>query len=248
MALIKVDPEGLDLDPIELGDSNEEAEVGDPVAAIGSPFSQRQSLSVGVVSAVDRSIPSLTRFSIDDAIQTDASINPGNSGGPLLDAESRVIGINQQIDTTLGRQPGRRVRRAHRPCERSVDQLREDGEVDYAFLGVTTAPLYPQLAERLGVDAESGAVVVEIVDGSPADDAGLRVGEDEITFQGARYSPGSDVIVEADGKRIVGEADLSRIVSLSAPGEELVLKVIRDGAEEEVTVTPARRELDSGAP
>ena len=105
VALLKVDPEGLDIDPIELG-SLEEVEAGDPVAAIGSPFGERQSLSVGVVSATERAIPSLTEFRIGGAIQTDASINPGNSGGPLLDAEGRVIGINQQIDTTSGGNQG----------------------------------------------------------------------------------------------------------------------------------------------
>ncbi len=97
----KVDPEGLKLIPLDLGSSSE-IEVGQPVAAIGSPFGEEQSLSVGVISATDRSIESLTDFTIDGAIQTDASINPGNSGGPLLDAEGKVIGINQQIDDGLG--------------------------------------------------------------------------------------------------------------------------------------------------
>ena len=105
VALLKVDPDGLEIDPIELG-SLEDVAVGSPVAAIGSPFGERQSLSVGVISATNRSIPSLTEFQIDGAIQTDASINPGNSGGPLLDAESKVIGINQQIDTTSGGNQG----------------------------------------------------------------------------------------------------------------------------------------------
>jgi S1-C subfamily serine protease len=93
VALIKVDPGGLDLRPLQLSDREEYA-VGEPVAAVGSPFGEQQSLSVGIISATDRSISSLTQFSVDNAIQTDASINPGNSGGPLLDGEGRVIGIN----------------------------------------------------------------------------------------------------------------------------------------------------------
>ena len=101
VALLKIDPKGLKLRPLPLGDSAS-VEVGEPVAAIGSPFGERQSLSVGVVSAVDRSIESLTSFSISGAIQTDAAINPGNSGGPLVDGDGRVIGINQQIKTTSG--------------------------------------------------------------------------------------------------------------------------------------------------
>ena len=127
-----------------------------PVAAIGSPFGQNQSLSVGVVSATDRSIDSLTDFGIDGALQTDASINPGNSGGPLLDAAGEVVGINQQIQTSSGGNEGVGFAVPIDLAERSVDQLRENGEVAYAYAGVTTQPLYPQLAERLGIDADTG--------------------------------------------------------------------------------------------
>ena len=101
VGLLKVDPGGLSLTPLRLGVSHA-IEVGEPVAAIGSPFGERQSLSIGVISAIDRNIESLTRFEIGDAIQTDAAINPGNSGGPLLDAHGRVLGINAQIKSQSG--------------------------------------------------------------------------------------------------------------------------------------------------
>ena len=101
VALLKVDPSGLSLTPLRLGVSHGIV-VGEPVAAIGSPFGERQSLSIGVISAIDRNIESLTRFQIGDAIQTDAAINPGNSGGPLLDAHGRVLGINAQIKSQSG--------------------------------------------------------------------------------------------------------------------------------------------------
>ncbi len=101
VALLKVDPAGLRLTPLQLG-SSDSIQVGEPVAAIGSPFGERQSLSIGVISAVDRNIESLTRFQIGNAIQTDAAINPGNSGGPLLDARGRVIGVNAQIKSESG--------------------------------------------------------------------------------------------------------------------------------------------------
>ena len=126
------------------------------MAAIGSPFGQEQSLSVGVVSAADRSIQSLTDFQIDGAIQTDASINPGNSGGPLLDAEGEVVGINQQINTTSGGNEGVGFAVPIDLAERSLEELRDDGEVSYAYAGVTTQPLYPQLAEQLGLDDRDG--------------------------------------------------------------------------------------------
>ena len=109
VALLKVKPDGFTLHPLQLGD-DDDLVVGQPVAAIGSPFGEQQSLSVGVVSATDRSVKSLTQFQIEGAIQTDASINPGNSGGPLLDAGARVVGINQQIETELRRQRRGRLR------------------------------------------------------------------------------------------------------------------------------------------
>ncbi len=165
VALLKVDPDGLDLHPLELATS-EEVKVGQPVAAIGSPFGEDRSLSVGVVSATDRSIQSLTQFQIDGAIQTDASINPGNSGGPLLDAEGNVIGIDQQINTTSGGNEGVGFAVPIALVARSIDQLRENGSVKYAYIGVTTQSLYPQLADRLGLTADTGALVTEVVMGA----------------------------------------------------------------------------------
>ncbi len=240
VALIKVDPEGLDLQPVEVG-SIEDVEVGEQVAAIGSPFGERQSLSVGFVSALDRSIPSLTSFQIDGAIQTDASINPGNSGGPLLDSQARVIGINQQIDTTSGGNQGVGFAVPVDLFERSVEQLREDGEVEYAYIGVGTKPLFPQLAEELEVDAESGAIVEDVTADSPADEAGLQPGDQEIDFQAIPYVVGGDIIVSVDGEEIVSEADLPRIVARLDPGQEVTLGIIRDGEEEELDVTLGTR-------
>ena len=240
VALIKVDPDGLDLQPVEVG-SIEDVQVGEQVAAIGSPFGERQSLSVGFVSALDRSIPSLTNFQIDGAIQTDASINPGNSGGPLLDSQARVIGINQQIDTTSGGNQGVGFAVPVDLFERSVNQLREDGEVEYAYIGVGTKPLFPQLAEELEVDAESGAIVEDVSANSPAEEAGIEPGDQEIDFQAIPYTVGGDIIVSVDGEEIETEADLPRIVSRLEPGQEVELGIIRDGEEQDVTVTLGTR-------
>ncbi|HYX11109.1 MAG TPA: trypsin-like peptidase domain-containing protein, partial [Candidatus Acidoferrum sp.] len=173
VALLKVDSSGLDLHPLQLA-TNEQVEVGQPVAAIGSPFGEDRSLSVGVVSATDRSIQSLTRFQIEGAIQTDASINPGNSGGPLLDADGNVIGINQQINTTSGGNEGVGFAVPIGLVAHSLDQLRANGSAKYAYIGVTTQPLYPQLADRLGLPTDTGALIAKVVPGGPADHAGLR--------------------------------------------------------------------------
>ena len=243
IALIKVDPEGLDLKPVELG-SIDDVEVGEQVAAIGSPFGASQSLSVGFVSQLDRSIPSLTSFTIDGAIQTDASINPGNSGGPLLDSESRVIGVNQQINTTSGGNQGVGFAVPIDLVERSIEDLREDGEAEYAFVGVTTVGLYPQLAEELDANVDTGTLVQEVAPDSPADKAGLQAGDQEIDFQ---FLPGvtvgGDIIVSIDGEKITSDLDLPRAVILKEPGEELTLGIVRDGEEMEVTLTwPSGRE------
>jgi S1-C subfamily serine protease len=127
VALLKIDPEGLKLRPLPLGE-NAGVEVGEPVAAIGSPFNERQSLSIGVISAIDRTIESLTSFSISGAFQTDAAINPGNSGGPLVDGDGRVIGINQQIKSTSGGGEGVGFAVPIDAIKRSIGMLRETGE------------------------------------------------------------------------------------------------------------------------
>ncbi len=237
VALLKVDPDGLELEPLELGDSAA-VEVGTPVAAIGSPFGQEQSLSTGIVSATDRSIDSLTAFAIDGALQTDASINPGNSGGPLIDANGKVIGINQQINTTSGGNEGVGFAVPANLVQRSIDDLRPDGEAEYAFIGVSTIPLYPQLAERLDVDAPTGALIVRTTQGGPAADAGIKgAGDETIEFQGQEIQVGGDVIVAVNGEELESETDLSRLISEAKPGDQVELEVIRDGDRETIDVT-----------
>lgn len=244
VALLKIDPEGLDLTSVELG-SSADAEVGQPVAAIGSPFGEEQSLSVGVISATDRSIESLTDFTIDGALQTDASINPGNSGGPLLDAEGRVLGINQQIRTASGADEGVGFAVPVDAVRRSVDQLRDDGEAEYAFLGVTTQALYPQLAGRLDLDAPTGALVARVVPGGPADEAGIEAGDEELRFQGQQVTAGGDVIVAVDGQDVVEESDLAEAIAEHSPGDTVVLEVLRDGETDEVELELGERPAEA---
>jgi S1-C subfamily serine protease len=237
VALLKVDPAGLELTPLRLGSSSELA-VGQPVAAIGSPFGERRSLSVGVISALDRDIQSLTAFSIGNAIQTDAAINQGNSGGPLLDGRGRVIGINAQIRTASGGGEGVGFAIPADTVRRSLEQLREDGGADYGFLGVTTQALYPQLARHLDVDARDGALVVEVVNDGPADDAGIEAGDDQTSFQGVDDIPrGGDVILSVDGRALAGQDDLSDLIAQHEPGDRVRLEVIRGDDKRTVTVT-----------
>jgi S1-C subfamily serine protease len=240
VALLKVDPDGIPLHPLRLG-NDEELQVGQPVAAIGSPFGEQQSLSVGVISATDRSVRSLTEFQIEGAIQTDASINPGNSGGPLLDAGARVIGINQQIETSSGANDGVGFAVPISSIKRSVAQLEADGSAEYAYIGVSSQALYPQLAEKLGLDTNFGGLIATVVSGGPAEKAGLRAGDERLRFQAGEYRTGGDVILEVDGRKMVGPADLAHVIATYQPGDEVTLTVLRNGDRDEVEVTLGRR-------
>ncbi len=241
VALLKIDPAGLKLTPLALG-STDDLVVGAPVAAIGSPFGERQSLSVGVISALDRTIESLTAFQIGNAIQTDAAINPGNSGGPLLSARGRVLGINSQIKSTSGGGEGVGFAIPVDTVRRSLRELREDGKVEPGYLGVTSQPLYPQLARRLELPVQSGALIVRVQGGSPADRAGLEVGDDKISFQGQDDIPSDgDVVVAVDGRRLTRTADLADLISARDAGDEVKLRILRDGKRRDVSVKLGER-------
>jgi S1-C subfamily serine protease len=243
VALIKVDPDGLDLQPVALSDRSDFA-VGEPVAAIGSPFGETQSLSIGVISATNRTVEGLTNFGIDNAIQTDASINPGNSGGPLLDSKGEVIGINEQIASSNGSNSGVGFAIPVTSVRYSLDQLRGDGKVEYAFLGVTSESLYPQLADHLGIDAKNGALISDVVSGSPADDAGLKGSTGETTFQLQHIKTGGDVVIAVDGKPVFQNNDLSELIALHKPGDTVKLDIIRGGQHANVDVTLGSRPAD----
>ena len=246
VALLRIETDGLKLRPLELG-SAQGLKVGAPVAAIGSPFGEDRSLSIGVISAIDRSIESLTGFATPGAIQTDAAINQGNSGGPLLDDAGKVLGINSQIETSSGDGTGVGFAVAVDTVRRSLDQLRRTGTASYAYLGVATAPVFPQLATRFGIRSSSGAWVQEVTRGGPADKAGIRKGSGVVRFQARSYSDGGDVIVSLAGQPVRSENDLARLVAERRPGERVPVTLLRGGgAAKTVTVTLGKRPL--GAP
>ena len=245
VALLKVDPGGLSLTPLQLGVSHNIA-VGEPVAAIGSPFGERQSLSIGVISALDRNIQSLTRFQIGDAIQTDAAINPGNSGGPLLDSRGRVLGINAQIKSQSGGGEGVGFAIPVDAVGRSLHELRSNGKVNYGYLGVQTLSLWPQLAQRLDLDVPNGALIQGIEPDSPAETAKLRSGDDEIGFQATRVRTGGDVIVAVNGHRLSRTDDLADEISAMSAGDQVELDLVRDGQHKTVRVELGERPRGSG--
>jgi S1-C subfamily serine protease len=240
VGLLRIEPDGFTLHPLELGDDSE-LQVGQPVAAIGSPFGEQQSLSSGIVSATDRSVKSLTQFQIEGAIQTDASINPGNSGGPLLDAGARVIGINQQIESSSGANDGVGFAVPVSAIKRSVAQLEANGRAEYPYIGVSSQALYPQLAAKLDLDTTFGGLLAEVVPGGPAERAGLRGGNDKLRFQAGEYRTGGDVILEVDGRKVILPDDLARLVATKKPGEKVTMTVLRDGEKEQIEVTLGKR-------
>jgi len=244
IALLEVDPKGLTLRPLPIAKSDA-VEVGTPVAAIGSPFGEKQSLSVGVVSAIDRAIDSLTDFKISGAIQTDAAINPGNSGGPLVDGRGRVIGVNQQIKSRSGGGEGVGFAVPADVVSRSLAGLREEGKVRYAYLGVQSVPLYPQLVERFDLPVKQGAWLQGVQSDGPGEEAGLRGGKSEVRFQDRAFTEGGDIITRLDDRPIRDADDLSEAVQLFDPGQKVTVELWRDGDKRKVELELAERPLSA---
>ena len=240
VGLVKVAPGGLELVPLEFARTRD-VQVGEPVAAIGSPFGEQGSLSIGVVSAKNRTIEALTDFSISDAIQTDAAINRGNSGGPLLDARGRVIGINSQIRSSGGGSVGVGFAVSGDMVQRSISQIRANGKASYAYIGISSQRLYPQLARKLGVPVNDGAVVAEVVDDSPAARAGIKGGGREIRFQAALVRAGGDIVTKVNGRRVTRETDFSELITRFQPGDRVALELYRGRDRRTATVTLGER-------
>jgi 2-alkenal reductase len=244
VALLKVDPAGLTLRPVPLG-AISAVHVGEPVAAIGSPFGEERSLSVGVISATDRSIESLTGFETSGALQTDAAINSGNSGGPLLDRRGRVLGINSQIRTASGEGSGVGFAVPVDVVRRSLDQLRRAGQARYAYLGVSTQGVYPQLADRFHLGIDHGAWIQTVAKDGPAAAADIKAGDDRASFQEAPYRVGGDVVTAVGATPIRRDADLALAIQDRTPGSTVTLGIVRDGRAQTIRVKLGTRPLQS---
>ncbi|HET8812724.1 MAG TPA: trypsin-like peptidase domain-containing protein [Gaiella sp.] len=243
VGVVRVSRSDHGLSPVPLGNSAQVV-VGEPVAAIGSPFGQQTSLSVGVVSATGRSIDSLTSgFAVANAIQVDAPINRGNSGGPLFDAAGRVIGINAQIESTSGTNEGVGFAIPINVARRSLDQLVRTGKVRYAYIGIRTQDVTPGISRAFKLGARRGALVTRVDDGTPAARAGLRGGTRTEVYNGLDVTLGGDVIVAIGAAPVLGTDDVSRIVSTELlPGQTVTFTVLRGGTKRtKVDVTLGER-------
>ena len=216
VALLKVDADALPT--LKLGDSDV-LRVGEWVAAIGSPFGFDHSVTAGIVSAIDRTLP---RDAYVPFIQTDVAINPGNSGGPLFNLDGEVVGINSQIFTRSGGFMGLSFAIPINVAMDVADQLRDDGQVRRGWLGVMIQPVSRDLAESFGMESPSGALIADLDPEGPAARGGLQAG---------------DVILEVDGSRVHDSSTLPRLIGRTAPGSEVALELMRDGERRQLTVT-----------
>jgi 2-alkenal reductase len=226
-------PEGVD--PLPVGDSDR-IRVGDSVVAIGSPFGLGNSMTTGIVSAVGRLIPSgATPFGIPQAIQTDAAINPGNSGGPLLDVRGEVIGVNAQIASGgVPANAGVGFAIPSNVVHRVAPVLMEAGTFDWPWLGVGGGSVDLLVMRANDLDAQRGAYIASVVEGGPADDAGLRGSTEVMRIRGIETPVGGDVVVAADGEPVQDFADLLVTVMNKNPGDSLPLTILRAGRRHEI--------------
>ncbi len=238
LALLKIDAGNLPV--VEFADVDQ-VRVGEWVIAIGSPFGLDYSASVGIVSAIGRSLPNRQGENYVPFIQSDVAINPGNSGGPLFNQDGKVVGINSQIYTRTGGSVGISFVIPISVAEDVIAQLKDKGSVERGWLGVYIQEVDPALAESLGLDSTGGALVAQVMPDSPA---------------AADLKPG-DVIVEFAGKAITESGDLPQVVGLTPPGTRAKTRIVRDGAERTLTIEvgalPAadktadtRREMEQG--
>jgi serine protease Do len=218
LAVLKIDAE--DLPTLKLAEPDS-LKVGEWVLAIGSPFGLDFSVTAGIVSAMGRSLPTATNDNYVPFIQTDVAINPGNSGGPLFNLEGEVVGVNSQIYTRSGGSIGLSFSIPVSVVRDVIEQLRDSGAVQRGWLGVSIQNVDKNLAEAFGLDRPAGALVAQVVEGSPAEEAGIREG---------------DVIVEFDGEYIETSSELPHVVGLVKPGSEVKVGLIRDGDQKTLSV------------
>jgi serine protease Do len=221
LAILKVEEQGLPA--ATLGDSDA-LEPGDWVVAVGNPFGLDHTVTVGVVSAKDRSNVGVATY--EGFIQTDAAINPGNSGGPLVDLEGKVVGINTAIRSSAGGSDGIGFAIPSSTLKSVLPHLIEDGHVSRGWLGVEIQRLTPELARSFGAQADQGTLVARVIPEAPAEEAGLRAG---------------DIVLSVDGKRVDDPIELSKTVAAIAPGTKIELEILRDGEREELTLVLGER-------
>ena len=253
LAVIKVDAPASELHPLTLGDSNQ-LRIGQSVVAVGNPFGLNGTMTLGIVSALGRTLPSAhaspggSFFSAGDLIQTDASINPGNSGGPLFNLQGEVVGINRAIRTDASNITGEPVNSgigfsiAINIVKRVVPEIIKSGKYDYPYMGVGSASdLSLDEINALGLSNFTGAYVTSVTPGGPGEKAGLIPGTKDVGLQRGLLG-GGDLIIAMDGQPIKSFDELIRyLINNKAPGDTIVLTIVRDGKQMDVTLKLTKR-------
>jgi S1-C subfamily serine protease len=224
-----------DLSPMVLGDSHN-LQVGRKVYAIGNPFGLSGTLTRGIVSSI-RSVQEPDGLTIDEAIQTDAAINPGNSGGPLLNWHGQVIGINTMIASSVGQSAGIGFAIPINTAKAVLNDLVTLGRVRRPALGVRTIPISPELADQMGLPADNGLLIVQVVPGGAADRAGLRGGNERAYLGNIPIMLGGDLIVGIDAELVQDQQDLSQIMNNHRAGDTVRVTIYRGKKKMDVSVT-----------
>jgi serine protease Do len=247
LAVVKVDLPADELHPVRLGDSTS-VRVGQLAVAIGNPFGLENTMTVGFVSALERSLPVESNveelhYAIPDVIQTDAPINPGNSGGVLVDDRGEVIGVTTAIVSPVRASAGIGFAIPSAIVQKVVPALIEDGRYAVPWLGISGTSLDPNLAQEMGLEAnQRGALVVDVVPGGPADEADVRGSDRKITVDGEDHRVGGDIIVSIDGQLVETFEDVvAHLFRSTEVGQKVTLTVLRDGRERQIEVTLRER-------
>ena len=243
LAVVKVDQLPSGVQSLSLGDMAD-LQVGQTVVAIGNPFGLQGTLTEGIISALGRTIPALTPFSIPQAIQTDAAINPGNSGGPLLNLQGEVIGVNAQIETGGVTRSNSGVGFAIpvNIVKRVVPDLIQNGSTEWSWLGVRGGSLTPVIVKAMDLPVERGAYIAEVTPNGPAEGAGLQGADETATVDGRPALVGGDVITAINGQVVGSFDDLLIYIALETrPDQEVTLTIVREGKNQEVKVKLASR-------
>src|SRR5581483_2766094 len=224
-----------DLVPAIMGDSRN-LQVGQKVYAIGNPFGLAGTMTRGIVSSI-RPVREPNGAYIDEAIQTDAAINPGNSGGPLMNWHGEVIGINTMILSNVGQNAGIGFAIPINAAKAVLNDLMTLGRVRRPALGVRTIPISPELADELGLPVDYGLLVVQVVPGGSADQAGLRGGNERAYLGNTPIMIGGDLIVAIDGQKIESEDDLAQMMNDHRAGDSVKITVYRGKKKLDLTVS-----------
>ena len=240
-----VDGRGKDLTVIPLAES-QNLQVGQKVLAIGNPFGLGETLTTGIISSLGRTIRSQSGMEIEDVIQTDASINPGNSGGPLLNSDGEIIGINTAILSPTGANVGIGFAVPVKTANRILPELIKKGYVSYPWLGVRIFPVIPGIAEVLDLKVERGAMIVDVVKGGPADNAGIRGASRKVQAGNMVIPAGGDIIVAFDGRKVESSEQLVDFIRNQEPGDIVELRVLRNNNFRKIKVELGERPHDQG--